>query len=193
MNRQNFSHFPFAHLLLLQRSLVVKSGVSLSRSRLLIHPFTLHPYRWTNRPQRVLKKRLIETKVPPGTPDAVMAQTGTEKKNMELFCCVYNFFVVFITDQSNWSFHCAAQQIIKRDFCAKKWHPIALVSGLVTLRIIRKKLPVSGSQRHNMTLPNFKKDITILCYVMISCCTSANSPTNGRSGLYLYFFIKSLK
>jgi len=30
-------------------------------------------------PHRVLK-RFIETKVPPGTPNAVMAQTGTEKK-----------------------------------------------------------------------------------------------------------------
>jgi hypothetical protein len=44
-----------------------------------IPPFTIHPCRWTNHPQWVLK-RFIETKVPPGTPDAVMAQTGTEKK-----------------------------------------------------------------------------------------------------------------
>jgi hypothetical protein len=35
--------------------------------------------RWTNHPHRVLKL-FIETKVPPGTPDAVMAQTGTGKK-----------------------------------------------------------------------------------------------------------------
>jgi hypothetical protein len=41
-----------------------------------------------------------------------------------------------------------------------------------------------------MALPNLKKDITILCYVMISCCTSANSPTNGRSGSYIYFYKK---
>jgi hypothetical protein len=41
--------------------------------------FTLHTCRWTNHPHRVLK-RFIETKVPPGTPDAVMAQTGTENK-----------------------------------------------------------------------------------------------------------------
>jgi hypothetical protein len=39
-----------------------------------------NPCRWTNHLHRVLK-RFIETKVPPGTPDAVMAQTGTEKKN----------------------------------------------------------------------------------------------------------------
>jgi hypothetical protein len=45
-----------------------------------IHPFPLHPCRWANHPHRVLK-RFIETKVPPGTPDAVMAQTGTGKKN----------------------------------------------------------------------------------------------------------------
>jgi hypothetical protein len=79
MNRQNFSHFPFSHLLLLQRSLAVRSGLSPSRSRLLTRsysPFTLHPCRWTNHPHRVLN-RSIETKVPPGTPDAVMAQTGT--------------------------------------------------------------------------------------------------------------------
>jgi hypothetical protein len=44
-----------------------------------MHPFTLHPCRWANHPLRVLK-RFIETKVPPGTPDAVMAQTGTGKK-----------------------------------------------------------------------------------------------------------------
>jgi hypothetical protein len=37
------------------------------------------PCRWTNHLHRVLK-RFIETKVPPGTPNAVMAQTGTEKK-----------------------------------------------------------------------------------------------------------------
>jgi hypothetical protein len=37
------------------------------------------PCRWTNHPHRVLKG-FIETKVPPGTPDAVMAQTGTGKK-----------------------------------------------------------------------------------------------------------------
>jgi hypothetical protein len=35
--------------------------------------------RWVNHPHRVLK-RFTETKVPPGTPDAVMAQTGTGKK-----------------------------------------------------------------------------------------------------------------
>jgi hypothetical protein len=60
----------------------VMSGVSPSQSRLLTRsysPFTLHPCRWTNHPHRVLK-RFIETKVPPGSPDAVMAQTGMEKK-----------------------------------------------------------------------------------------------------------------
>jgi hypothetical protein len=35
--------------------------------------------RWANHLHRILK-RFIETKVPPGTPDAVMAQTGTGKK-----------------------------------------------------------------------------------------------------------------
>jgi hypothetical protein len=35
--------------------------------------------RWANHPHRVLK-RYIETKVPPGTPDAIMAQTGTGRK-----------------------------------------------------------------------------------------------------------------
>jgi hypothetical protein len=46
-----------------------------------IHPFTLHPCRWDIHPHRVLK-RFIETKVPSGTPDAVIAQTGTEKKKI---------------------------------------------------------------------------------------------------------------
>jgi hypothetical protein len=67
--------FPVAHL-------VVKSGVSPSRCRLLTRsysPSIFHPCRWTNHPHRVLK-RFIETKVTPGTPDAVMAQTGTGKK-----------------------------------------------------------------------------------------------------------------
>jgi hypothetical protein len=40
------------------------------------------PCRWTNHPHRVLK-RFIETKVQPGTPDAVMAQTGKEKKKKD--------------------------------------------------------------------------------------------------------------
>jgi hypothetical protein len=44
-----------------------------------VRPFTLHHCRWANRPHRVLK-RFIETKVPPGTPDAVTTQTGTGKK-----------------------------------------------------------------------------------------------------------------
>jgi hypothetical protein len=76
MNRQNFSHFPFAHLLLLQRwSSQELALADLACSLDHIHPFTLHPCRWTNHPHRVLK-RLIETKVPPGT----MAQTGTGKE-----------------------------------------------------------------------------------------------------------------
>jgi hypothetical protein len=54
----------------------------LARSLGHIHHFTLHPCHWTNHPHRVLK-RFIETKVPPGTPDAVMAQTGTGKKKKE--------------------------------------------------------------------------------------------------------------
>jgi hypothetical protein len=55
------------------------------RSRLLTRsysPFILHPCRCTNHPHRVLKW-FIETKVPLGTPDSVMAQTGTEKKKEE--------------------------------------------------------------------------------------------------------------
>jgi hypothetical protein len=40
---------------------------------------SLSTRRWTNHPHRVLK-RFIETKVPPGTPNAVMAQRETEKK-----------------------------------------------------------------------------------------------------------------
>jgi hypothetical protein len=46
---------------------------------------------WANHLHRVLK-RYIETKVPPGTPDAVMAQTGKKKKAVSLlphlFCVI---------------------------------------------------------------------------------------------------------
>jgi hypothetical protein len=42
-------------------------------------PRSIFPYFWVNHPHRVLKQ-FIETKVPPGTPDAVMARTGTGKK-----------------------------------------------------------------------------------------------------------------
>jgi hypothetical protein len=38
-----------------------------------------HACRWANHPHRVIK-RFTETKVPPGTPDAVMAQTGTKRR-----------------------------------------------------------------------------------------------------------------
>jgi hypothetical protein len=68
-----------------------KSGVSPSRSRLLTRsysPFIRHPCRWTNHPHRVLK-RFIEPKVPSGTPDAVMAQTGTGKKNTPCYEAPY--------------------------------------------------------------------------------------------------------
>jgi hypothetical protein len=40
---------------------------------------------------RVLK-RFIETKVPPGTPDAVMAQTGTGKKESMIFGINRDYF-----------------------------------------------------------------------------------------------------
>jgi hypothetical protein len=48
-------------------------------SKLLTQNLIYEPCRWTNHLHRVLK-RFKETKVPPGTPNAVMAQTGTEKK-----------------------------------------------------------------------------------------------------------------
>jgi hypothetical protein len=40
---------------------------------------SLSTHHWANHPHKILK-RFIETKVPPGTPDTVLAQTGTEKR-----------------------------------------------------------------------------------------------------------------
>jgi hypothetical protein len=73
-NRQNYN-FLLPIWQSSQELALAELGCSLGQ----IHPFNLHPCRWANHPHRVLK-RFIETMVPPGTPDAVLAQTGTGKK-----------------------------------------------------------------------------------------------------------------
>jgi hypothetical protein len=102
-----------------------------------IHPFTLHPCRWANHPHRVVK-RFIETKVPPGTPDAVMAQRGNGREEGKI-----------------WKQY---QDNISIDSLKK--HAVLGTSHIVRKVLQSETLSLSGGVHHGLSMRSTREKIT---------------------------------
>jgi hypothetical protein len=127
-------------------------------------PFILQPCRWTNHPHRVLK-RFIETKVPPGTPDAVMAQTGTEKKRRSYFTAKN------IYDHERWR------------------HYFVRIFGNHVHSVRSQKIIIDFIYSFFFKFPCLRMTVSVCLSLYLSVCLSVSLSLSIYIYMYIYIYI----